>query len=98
MRTISSEKSNRCWTVAELPEPDPQDLKELEIYVSYTGEKTAANAIPLDSLVVPLFRLAPRLLECVMSQVGNDQATMGLTPWEILEVKRLSGDITILRP
>lgn len=96
MKTIPSDKSNRCWTVADLPEPDPRDPKELEIYVNYTGESNCANAVPLDAFVVPLFRLAPRLLEVV--EVMIDTVDMGLTPEEISEVKRLSGDATIPRP
>lgn len=98
MQTIPSEKSNRCWTVAGLPEPDPRDPKELEIYVNYTGESTCANAVPLDSFVVPLFKLAPRLLEVVRNYILADLVTLGLTPEELNEVKRLSGDHTIPRP
>lgn len=98
MQTIPSDKSNRCWTVAELPEPDPRDPKELEIYVNYTGESNCANAVPLDAFVVPLFKLAPRLLEVVNLRVTHGRATMGLTPEEINEVKRLAGDHTIPRP
>lgn len=98
MKTIPSEKSNRCWTVAELPEPDPRDPKHLEIYVNYSGDSNCANAVPLDSFVVPLFRLAPRLLEVVNNRVRHGLATMDLTPEEIDEVRRLSGDATIPRP
>jgi hypothetical protein len=98
MKTIPSEKSNRCWTVAGLPEPAPRDPKELEIYVNYTGESTCANALPLDAFVVPLFKLAPRLLEVVRNYILTDLVTMGLTPEEINEVKRLSGDRTVPRP
>jgi hypothetical protein len=97
MQTIPSNKSNRCWTVAGLPEPDPRDPKELEIYVNYTGESTCANAVPLDSFVVPLFKLAPRLLEVVRNYILTDLVTLGLTPEELDEVKRLSGDHTIPR-
>lgn len=70
----------------------------MEIYVNYTGESTCANAVPLDSFVVPLFKLAPRLLEVVRNYILADLVTLGLTPEELNEVKRLSGDHTIPRP
>jgi hypothetical protein len=97
MKTIPSEKSNRCWTVAELPQPHKSDLEELEICVNYTDQGNAAKGIAIDSFVVPLFRLAPRLLEAVHSRTVGDLATMGLTKEELDEVKRLCGDHSIKR-
>lgn len=97
MKTIPSDKSSRCWTVADIPQPDPRDLGEFEIYVNYTAPGGADKGIPLDAYVVPLFKLAPRLLEVVNLHVMHGLATMGLTPSEINEVKRLSGDHTIKR-
>ncbi len=97
MKTIPSDKSNRCWTVAELPQPHPIDPTELEIHVNYTGEGNAAKGVAIDSFVVPLFRLAPRLLEVVNNRTSSNLATMGLTPEELLEVKRLCGDHSIQR-
>lgn len=98
MRTTQTEfKSSRCWTVTDLPQPHPSDLAELEIHVNYTEQGNAMKGIAIDSFIVPLFKLAPRLLEAVHSRVGNDLATMGLTPEEINEVKRLCGDHSIPR-
>ena len=100
MKTIPSDKSNRCWTVAELPQPHPTDLSELEIYVNYTDDDNIAKgikAVAIDAFVVPLFNLAPRLLAVVHNRLVGDMATMGLTPEEILEVKRLCGDHSIQR-
>lgn len=95
MKTIPSiippPKVSRCWTVSEIPQPDPDDLGELEIIVNYVGPGDIASAIPLDDFVVPLFKLAPRLLEVVHNLGGFNLAIMGLTPEEITEVKRLSG-------
>lgn len=89
MKTIPSEKSNRCWTVAEIPQAHADDLSELEIYVNYTEPGNAAKGCALDGFIVPMLRLAPRLLEVVARRVAHDLATMGLTRAEIAEVRRL---------
>lgn len=83
--------------MAELPQPHPSFLPELEIYVNYTGEGNAAKGVAIDSFIVPLLRLAPRLLEAVNNRTSSRLATMGLTPEELLEVKRLCGDHSIPR-
>lgn len=84
--------------MAELPTDHADDRSALEIFVDYTKPGGAREGIPLDAFVAPLFKLAPRLLEVVNHRVGFGQATMGLTPEEIAEVKRLSGDATIPQP
>lgn len=83
--------AERKWTVAELPQEHPSDLTELEIYVNYTEQGNAAKGCAIDHYVVPLFRLAPRLLEVVAGYTGLGLATLGLTPEELVEVKRLTG-------
>lgn len=89
MKTIPSSRHSRVWTIAELPEKDPRDKTSIDVGVSYIGVSNCENAIPLDTFVVPLFKLAPRLLEVVHARVCHDLATMGLTKAEIDEVKRL---------
>ncbi len=99
MKTIPSTtaQSSRCWVVAEIPQPHPDDLAELEIYLSYTTPGDAAKGIAIDSYLVPLCKLAPKLLEIVHAHVADGPVTLGLTPEEIQEVKRLSGDHSIPR-
>ncbi len=86
--------SERKWTVTEIPQEHPLDLSELEIFVNYTEQGNAHKGACIDTFIVPLFRLAPRLLEAVNNRcVGG--CTMGLTEEELNEVRRLSGDLSI---
>lgn len=98
MQTIPSNISNRCWTVSNIPQAHESDLSELQIYVNYTNPQgNAGDGCCIDSYVVPLFKLAPRLLEVARRRLVGDITTMGLTPAENNEVKRLCGDHTIPR-
>ena len=90
MKTSPTDPSSRVFTVTDIPQPHPDDLSELAVSVTYIGPGSILKAIPLDNYIIPLFKLAPRLLQVVYNRVGHDLATMGLTPEELAEVKRLS--------
>ena len=91
MITTPSDKHSRTWTVGEIPTPHPDDLTELEICVGYTGDGNAAKGVCIDHFVIPLMRLAPRLLEVVHQYTGTGLATLRLSKEELAEVARLSG-------
>ncbi len=92
MRTKESWTGERKWVVAELPTTHPDDLSELEIEVRYTGDSNCANAIPLDTYVIPLFKLAPALLEVVGIALREGWVTELLTDEEQQLIHKLNGN------
>ncbi len=93
MQTIPSdlqEKSSRCWTVASLHQDNPSDCDALEIVVNYTGDGNACKGIAIDHQIIPLFKLAPRLLHAVAERIRSYGDWCGLTKDETDEVLRLA--------
>lgn len=59
---------SRRFKVCDLPK-GLHDLEEVEVIVTYTGEGSARKGIAVDSIVVPLFKAAPYLLEALKGAV-----------------------------
>ncbi len=51
-------ESSRTFTVAGLPVSHRDDLAELEITISYTGEGGVHTAHPLDHIIMPIIKAA----------------------------------------
>ena len=66
MKTLPSNyPADRLWTVGEIPQRAPESLSEIPVRVSYDGDSNALTAEALDHYVIPLFKIAPRLLEVI---------------------------------
>lgn len=93
MKTQDEGHASRVWVVTNLSAEHPDDPKQLQIQVTYTGDGNVHKAVALDHQIVPLFKLAPRLLEVVYERVKDNLATMHLTEDEITLVKRLGAQV-----
>ena len=66
MKTTPSQfTADRLWRVADIPQRSPESLTELKVRVSYEVGSSALQAEALDHYVVPLFKMAPKLLEVI---------------------------------
>jgi hypothetical protein len=63
--------ADREWTVGEIPQRSPESLSEIAVHVSYNGDSNALTAEVLDHYVIPLFKIAPRLLEVIAQQMPD---------------------------
>lgn len=73
MKTLpSNHPSDRLWTVGEIPQRSPESLSEITVRVSYNnGIEFGLQAEALDHYVIPLFKIAPRLLEVIARQLPD---------------------------
>lgn len=90
--------SSRCWTVTGIPKEHPLDLTEIVVTVNYPGAGNIDKGMAIDKFIVPLFKLAPRLLEVVYNRTQHDLCTFGLSDNELAEVKRLCAGIAPSQP
>ena len=63
--------AERSWTIREIPKQAEDSLAEIRIRVSYDGDSNGATAEALDCYVLPLFKLAPKLLSVVCAHLDS---------------------------
>jgi hypothetical protein len=67
LKTEPSEyPAERIWRVSEIPKNSDESLDWIDVKVSYNGDSSALQAEALDQYVIPLFKLAPKLLHVLM--------------------------------
>jgi hypothetical protein len=71
MKTIPSDYKDRCLTIADIPKRSPESLSKIKVRINYDGETNGLHAEALDHYVLPLFELAPKLLEIVANDLPD---------------------------